>query len=90
MSNGSSIEKAAITDTELLDRRLFLRSIGKWSGAAVLAAVVFGFPLPQRPAPLAGSIEGGPYEGAVGSMEAGVAVGSTEESGVAVGSIAGR
>ena len=46
--------------------------------------------LAQRPAPLAGSIEEGPYEEAVGSMEAGVAVGSTEESEVAAGSIAGR
>ena len=42
MSNGSSNEKAAISETELLDRRLFLRSMGKWSGAAILAAVGAG------------------------------------------------
>jgi hypothetical protein len=39
MNNESSVEKAATTETELLHRRLFLRSIGKWSGAAILAAV---------------------------------------------------
>ncbi len=39
MSGQSSIENAAAAETESLDRRSFLRSLGKWSGAAIVAAV---------------------------------------------------
>jgi hypothetical protein len=39
MNDESSVKNAATTETELLHRRLFLRSMGKWSGAAILAAV---------------------------------------------------
>jgi hypothetical protein len=40
MRGEPSIESAS-SDKELLGRRLFLQSMGKWSGAAI-AAVVFG------------------------------------------------
>ncbi|HEY5704945.1 MAG TPA: hypothetical protein VIS96_05160 [Terrimicrobiaceae bacterium] len=40
MSNESSNEKPIPAENvDSLDRRLFLRSIGKWSGAAIVAAV---------------------------------------------------
>jgi hypothetical protein len=40
MNDESSVEATnAEPDKELLDRRLFLRSLGKWSGAAIAAAV---------------------------------------------------
>jgi hypothetical protein len=42
MNREASSETAASDEAkELLDRRLFLQSMGKWSGAAI-AAVVFG------------------------------------------------
>ena len=42
MNNPPSSESApSEKEQQLLDRRLFLRSIGKWSGAAI-AAVAFG------------------------------------------------
>jgi hypothetical protein len=46
--------------SELLDRRLFLRSMGKWSAPAI-AAVVSGGPglhIQPRPTPAPGSITG--------------------------------
>ena len=49
MSNGSSIEKAPSNETELLNRRLFLRIVGTWSGAAILAAVGAGAWLTSSP-----------------------------------------
>ena len=43
MKNESSIEATGVEpDNELPDRRLFLRSLGKWSGAAIAAVVVGG------------------------------------------------
>jgi hypothetical protein len=40
MSNESSNEETLAAETgESLNRRLFLRSLGKWSGAAIMAAV---------------------------------------------------
>jgi hypothetical protein len=42
-------------DARLLDRRLFLRSLGKWSGAAILAAVVGGAWLASAPEAEAGA-----------------------------------
>jgi hypothetical protein len=39
---------------ELLDRRLFLRSLGKWSGAAVVAAIAGGAWLASSPEAVAG------------------------------------
>jgi hypothetical protein len=42
MNNEPSFEiRGSEEEKELLDRRLFLRGLGKWSGAAI-AAVVFG------------------------------------------------
>jgi hypothetical protein len=64
MSNESSNEKAAITEIELLDRRLFLRSMGKWSGAAILAAVGAGAWLASLPNASAGWVNRrGPVRG---------------------------
>ena len=41
MSNVSSNEETVPAEnSESLNRRLFLRSVGKWSGAAIVAAVV--------------------------------------------------
>ena len=40
--------------SELLDRRLFLQSMGKWSGAAIAAAVFGGAWLASPPAANAG------------------------------------
>ena len=54
MSSESSIEKTATAESELLDRRLFLRSIGKWSGAAVVAAVGGGVWVSSSPEARAG------------------------------------
>jgi hypothetical protein len=43
MSNESSNEKLLpAKDAEALDRRLFLRTLGKWSGAAITAAIAGG------------------------------------------------
>lgn len=55
MSSESSIEKTATAESELLDRRLFLRSIGKWSGAAVVAAVAGGVWVSSSPEARAGA-----------------------------------
>ena len=55
MSNESSIEKTTTAESELLDRRLFLRSIGKWSGAAVVAAVAGGAWVSSSPEARAGA-----------------------------------
>jgi hypothetical protein len=54
MNDEPSIERAKTRESELLDRRLFLRSIGKWSGAAVLAAVAGGVWLSSAPEAKAG------------------------------------
>jgi hypothetical protein len=42
-------------ERELLDRRLFLRSMGKWSGAAIAAAVFGGTWLASTPEAKAGA-----------------------------------
>jgi hypothetical protein len=43
MNDESPIENPLPAEsTESLDRRLFLRSLGKWSGAAIIAAVAGG------------------------------------------------
>ena len=39
MNSESSIEKTTAAESELPNRRLFLRNLGKWSGAAIVAAV---------------------------------------------------
>jgi hypothetical protein len=49
MGNESSNENGAIDETGLLQRRLFLRSLGKWSGAAILATVAAGAWLTSSP-----------------------------------------
>jgi hypothetical protein len=49
MSNESSNENGATNETGLLHRRLFLRSLGKWSGAAIVAAVGAGAWLSSSP-----------------------------------------
>jgi hypothetical protein len=54
MSSESSIEKTTTTESALLDRRLFLRSIGKWSGAAIVAAVGGGAWISSAPEARAG------------------------------------
>ena len=54
MSSESSIEKTTTDESELLDRRLFLRSIGKWSGAAIVAAVGGGVWISSAPEARAG------------------------------------
>jgi len=61
MSNESSNEKTVPAESsESLDRRLFLRSIGKWSGAAIAAAVTGGAWLASLPVANAGAwINGG-------------------------------
>ncbi len=56
MSNESSNEKTVPAESsESLDRRLFLRSIGKWSGAAIAAAVTGGAWLASLPVANAGA-----------------------------------
>ena len=40
MNDESSLGAAGAEEQELLSRRLFLRGLGKWSGAAIAAAVV--------------------------------------------------
>jgi hypothetical protein len=54
MNSESSIENTATPESELLDRRLFLRSIGKWSGAAIVAAVGGGVWISSCPEARAG------------------------------------
>ena len=55
MNDESPIAKALLAeDTQSLDRRLFLRSLGKWSGAAVVAAVGGTFWLASSPRATAG------------------------------------
>ncbi|MGA7901999.1 MAG: hypothetical protein WCC08_23220 [Terrimicrobiaceae bacterium] len=54
MNDESSTEKTVSEDAESLDRRLFLRSLGKWSGAAVIAAIAGGFWLASSPETKAG------------------------------------
>ena len=54
MNDESPIEKKETPKSELIDRRLFLRSIGKWSGAAILAAVAGGVWLSSAPEASAG------------------------------------
>ena len=57
MNDESSIEKTLrVEDAQSLDRRLFLRSLGKWSGAAVVAAVAGGAWLASSPEAVAGWI----------------------------------
>jgi hypothetical protein len=91
MSNGSSNEKAAITETELLHRRLFLRSMGKWSGAPILAAVGAGAWLASSPNAAAGWVNRrGPVRGDGWINGGGAEVGLIDGSVGAVGSIAGR
>jgi hypothetical protein len=86
MSSESSMEKVTTLNHELLGRRTFLRSLGKWSGARQSqqrSPEALGLALPQKPAPAVGSTGGGPSETVVGSMKAEVVVGSIEESGAA-------
>jgi hypothetical protein len=55
MNDESPIAKTLpAEDTQSLDRRLFLRSLGKWSGAAVVAAVAGTFWLASSPQASAG------------------------------------
>jgi hypothetical protein len=55
MSNESSNEKTVPAESaESLNRRLFLRSIGKWSGAAIAAAVTGGAWIASSPEANAG------------------------------------
>jgi hypothetical protein len=55
MSNESPIEETVAAESrEALNRRLFLRSVGKWSGAAILAAVAGGVWLASSPEARAG------------------------------------
>ena len=57
MNEESSIEaNGAEQVKELPDRRLFLRSLGKWSGAAIAAAVVEGAWVASTPEAHAGWI----------------------------------
>ncbi len=57
MNDEPPIEKTPPAEsTELLDRRLFLRSLGKWSGAAVVAAVAGGIWMASSPNAVAGWI----------------------------------
>jgi hypothetical protein len=56
MSNESSNEETVPAESgESLDRRLFLRSIGRWSGAAIAAAVTGGAWLASLPVANAGA-----------------------------------
>jgi hypothetical protein len=55
MSNESSNEETVPAESsESLNRRLFLRSIGKWSGAAIMAAVAGGAWIASSPEANAG------------------------------------
>jgi hypothetical protein len=54
MNDESSPERTLPEKTELPDRRLFLRSLGKWSGAAVIAAIAGGVWLASSPETKAG------------------------------------
>jgi hypothetical protein len=54
-SESSPASTASAESSELLDRRLLLRSIGKWSGAAVLAAIGGGAWLTSSPEAEAGA-----------------------------------
>jgi hypothetical protein len=55
MNDESPIENTLPAENvESLDRRLFLRSLGKWSGAAVVAAVAGGVWLASSPEANAG------------------------------------
>ena len=56
MSNEPSNEKTVPAESgESLNRRLFLRSIGKWSGAAIAAAITGGAWLAFLPVANAGA-----------------------------------
>jgi len=56
MSNESSNQETVPAERiESLNRRLFLRSIGKWSGAAIVAAVAGGAWLASSPEANAGA-----------------------------------
>jgi hypothetical protein len=87
MNDESSPERTLPEKTELPDRRLFLRSLGKWSGAAVIAAIAgaFGWLLRRRPRPASGLTGEGPGGAVAGSIAA--AGGSIAAA--AAGSIAG-
>jgi hypothetical protein len=54
MTNESSNEKTVPPAESIESRRLFLRSIGKWSGAAIVAAVAGGAWLASSPEAEAG------------------------------------
>jgi hypothetical protein len=94
MSSESSIEKTTTAESELLDRRLFLRSLGKWSGAAIVAAVGGGVWISSAPEARAGGWVNrrGAVRGGAGSTAAAAAVVGLIGALVAeaAGSIAGR
>jgi hypothetical protein len=52
--NDETSSETTNTEGELLDRRLFLQSMGKWSGAAIAVAVFGGAWLASPPAANAG------------------------------------
>jgi hypothetical protein len=52
--NDETSSETTNTEAELLDRRLFLQSMGKWSGAAIAVAVFGGAWLASPPAANAG------------------------------------
>ena len=100
MSNESSNEKPLSAESaESLDRRLFLRTLGKWSGAAITAAIAGGIWWASSPEAHAGGwinrrggfrgggwINGGGWVNRAGAAEA---AGSIVTAVVAAGSIAG-
>jgi hypothetical protein len=56
MNDEASEEKVQVESDESVNRRLFLRSLGKWSGAAVIAAVAGGVWIASSPKASAGWI----------------------------------
>lgn len=89
MNSEPSVEKVGSEEEkELLERRLFLRGLGKWSGAAI-AAAIFGAPgshSRRRPTPASGLTDGVLVAG--GGSTVGVLVaagGSTDGVPVAAG-----
>ena len=93
MNSESSIEKTTAAESELPDRRLFLRSLGKWSGAAIVAAVGGGVWISFAPEARAGGWVNrrGLFEAGAGSMAAAAVVGLIGALvSEAAGSIAGR
>jgi hypothetical protein len=54
MNDEANEERVQAESDESLNRRLFLRSLGKWSGAAVIAAVAGGVWIASSPKASAG------------------------------------